>query len=975
MGQHQVELAVVQLPERKLQKCWMGTHNADSSCPIHLSMELEDVFLHFLDRFETLPNPRSVAEARITAVELEALTLWFSQQWGRPRMWCESTFQVDLSHGIFASRREMFGALLLILASEVCRANSNEDAVWPAVTAVLKADKVSFPALFVGGQPTVICKNAVAAGAHRLKLRNLIDRYGAQEYFDTLKLQFGFTLRGAVRKLPEWLDGVGLPIAVRILTGVESEYGDLKSSSFNHLWKALQDFRRARVSDTSALLQASPWIRPEWASELMRAAKLRLGRTPAQLDTPEVLDRSNEPVCERILRWEYPSKPQLSLRLDEERIYEILGESDIATFAIDGRVVDRWTAQESGGWHGKRELPCQPQSAKPNLRPKLLSISSEDKIVEEMDLVEMGMGEPLLIFDLKSGTSVDLESKLDPSRGYALICDIDLSVPDANQYFKSKDRSAYLLASPWNQDLVVLCDGIPYWQPRVDHREPFQPIRLTLESLPGETAEIGSACRVNVTGVPDDATAVSVIAGSSSYAMTHHGAVWQTERPLQITLGMALGEERVRVRISCASCVRTVTPRSSLNLRGIACLETDSDTDAEPKWTLLSRHRPLNRADGSGRARVFVETTKSQLYEGSRFVGKISSRALQLRDLSGWGSQLIIRSERQSDTVLVESVEDYGRGKFLPSLFKGRTGACLAWRIPMSPSNEHRILVWPDIFQNPRILGAKEISSQKDDVLWKLPNLGSVAAMAIVYQGARIASYWATEPMIQTLKYAQSSGLFAFLRWLKVPVLNPLFRTPMQEAVIQAPAEFVRGWMDGKALQYGLVHRQTEQGVDVVIREFLWNHADRNVTRMERLARAFPAEEGPQSESEAFKSSLSRLGEICPSLSYSLASHKLRGDKYRKYVRAVAAEMLQQPGDSPQLREKLTAACRDCANLIGIAPETLEANVNAFGAHLDNQASNYKQVEPDLRRLGEMSRGRQFLTASLLLRLVERSRF
>ncbi len=60
-------------------------------------------------------------------------------------MWCEDTFQTALSDQIHASRQEMFGALLLILATELCRANSNEDAVWPAVTTVLKADTVSFP--------------------------------------------------------------------------------------------------------------------------------------------------------------------------------------------------------------------------------------------------------------------------------------------------------------------------------------------------------------------------------------------------------------------------------------------------------------------------------------------------------------------------------------------------------------------------------------------------------------------------------------------------------------------------------------------------------------------------------------------------------------------------------------------------------------------------------------------------------------
>ncbi|HUS04896.1 MAG TPA: hypothetical protein VMZ52_01270 [Bryobacteraceae bacterium] len=181
-------------------------------CEIFPSMELDDVFLQFLKRFDDLPNPRSVAEARITTMEIEALSVWFSQQWGKPRMWCESTFQAHIADETFASPQEMFGAVLIILASEVCRARSNEDSVWPAVTAVLKADAVSFPALFVGGQPTTTCKNAVAAGARRLKLRNLIDRYGAQEYFDTLKLQFGFTFRGAVRSCLSGSMASGFPL-------------------------------------------------------------------------------------------------------------------------------------------------------------------------------------------------------------------------------------------------------------------------------------------------------------------------------------------------------------------------------------------------------------------------------------------------------------------------------------------------------------------------------------------------------------------------------------------------------------------------------------------------------------------------------------------------------------------------------------------------------------------------------------------
>jgi len=917
-----------------------------------------------------------VAEARITTAELETLKLWFSER--EPRMWCwmwcESLSQVELSSEIFASKREMFGALLLILASEVCRANSSEDAVWPAVTAVLQSDKISFSSLFVGGQPTTACKDALVDGARRLKLRNLIDRYGAQEYFDTVKLQFGFTRRGALRKLPDWLDGLGLPIAVRILAGDETEYGDLKSSSFSDLWTGLHDLRRGRVSDeyASALLGASPWIRPEWASELIGAAKLRPERTLTPSCAPEVLERANEPVCELLLRWDYPAKPQLALRLNEERIYEMLDACDTAIFAVDGRVVDRWGRQETGGWRGRRVLPCQPEGAKPSLRPNLLSISSEDKLLQDVDLLEMAMGEPLLIFDLESGLLVSPASRLNPRRDYALICDTDLSVPDVTERSVLKDRAAYRLAAPWRQDVRAVCGGLTYWEPRLDERDPIRPIRLALESLPSETAEIGSACHVNVTGVPEDVTVVSLLAGGSWYSTTQHGAVWQTERPLQITLGMALREERVRVKVRSPGWARTVTPKSSLNLRGIACLETDSSTDAKPEWALLRPSHPLNRADGSGTARIFVGGSKSELFEGTCFVGKISSRALKLRDLFGWGFPLILRSAGRPDNVLVESVEDYGQGRFLPPLFRGQTSAYLAWRVPTSLAREHNILVWGEMSQGPRKLHANEVASQQDDFLWKLPNLGAVAAMAIAYQGTRIASYWDSDRIIDALKRARSSSLFALLRWLKVPVLNSSFMRPMQEAIAHGPAEFVTGWVSDEALQYGLVHRQAEQGV--VIRQFLWNYVERNEASMEKLARAFCTGFRPQGESEAFKSSLARLGEICPSLSYNLARLKLRGDKYRKYVRAVAAAMLRQPEtrETSQLRSLLAADCRECAKLLGAVPEALENSVNAFAAYLDNQASDYTQVEADLRRLGETSRGRQFLTASLLIRLVER---
>ena len=233
----------------------MVTSPADLPCDIYPSTDLEDVFLYFLNRFENLPSPRSVAEVEVTTPEADTLKLWFLEL--EPRMWCgmwcDSTSQLHLPNGILASKREMFGALLLVLAAEVCRENSNEESVWPAVTSVLQIKKGFFSSLFNGGQPSSSCKEALAAGARRLELRNLIDRYGAQEYFDTLKLQFGFTRCGAKRRLPEWLDGLGLPVAIRILTGADPDYGELKSNSFSDLWKSCM------ITGATAFQRTASW--------------------------------------------------------------------------------------------------------------------------------------------------------------------------------------------------------------------------------------------------------------------------------------------------------------------------------------------------------------------------------------------------------------------------------------------------------------------------------------------------------------------------------------------------------------------------------------------------------------------------------------------------------------------------------------------------------------------------------------------
>jgi hypothetical protein len=941
---------------------------------LHTASELDHVFWHFFTKFQRLPTPRSVAEARVSAHELEFLTGWLIERGGWARHWCERTWQDTIEGDLTASDREMFGALFLIFASEVIRDQCNEESMWPAISKPLRANKNAYTVLFdANGQPSANCKDAIAAGARKLDLRNLIDRYGKQEYFDTLKLQIGFTFKGATNRLPDWLDGLGQPTAVRMLTGeLQLENLTVESSSFAELWTTLRDYRRSRVSGTFAtdVLESSPWLRPEWIPELIKSAKLRPRTAP--VESAEIT--AAEPLCEPILRWDYPAKPALFLRLNEEQVSEKLGGRSAATFVIDRQVVDRWTAREDGGWNGKRELPCQPEGAgRPNLRPGILTITSGDEPVDEIDLSELGLSEPLLLFDLGTGRVKDPATLLDRNREYGALCDPNMEVTGA-QLWKGKDRIACLLSTPITQEFKISCAGAPFWEPNIANIQPQRSFRLSLESLPGEVVEIETAAHIEVKGVPEDASEVFLITDSIRQPAIRIGTTWRTHRPMNITLGIATGNTRIWVLIKGPNFKRTVPPKVALNLRGIAAVETDGQDHTEMKWKLLSKHRPLNRAAGIGKARIFTPAGTSEICEGLCSVTKRTSRAIDLRELHGWGDPLITRPRESGEPALACSVEDHG----CVDLFLGTLGHkafnTLYRRTPQVPGKDHSVFAWSALHNAPRVISKDNIRSDPQGFAWALPELGQVAALAIAYQGSCLGSYWNSSYISAGINQTRSTEGFALVRWLRIPVLNHTFRHQVQQAVSRAPVEFVRGWLGKNALPPGLGQRLAEQGLDTVIRALLWNHVEPNESRASLLVRAFPrslAEGEIENEADQFKRTLVHVGGICPSVAYGFAKPRVRGEKYRKFVRTAAAEMLRQTSNElPQLHAALARLRRDCAGLIGLAPDDLQGALESYRRCLDGQVSD-KRYEEHLRRLGEMVQGRQFLSAYLLMRLLD----
>jgi len=933
-------------------------------------MQLEHVFWHFFTKFQRLPEPRSVAEARISEHEVQFLGSWFTDEqadrFGNPGDWCERTWQERVEEGVTASSREMFGALFLTFAAEVCRGQCGEESVWPTISEAFRRSKRTHAALFANREPTEVCKAAMAAGARRLRLRNLIDREGRQEYFDTLKLQIGFTLKGAIQRLPEWLSGVSQPTAVRILLGYETEAGDLHSADFQNLWRSLKDYRRSRVSReyVFSVLESSAWIHTAWISDLLGAATERYNASEEEAVSE---DRSMLPggaLCEPKLVWEN-GWPALRLSFHENQIRDLLEDHEAAKVVVDRQVVDRWTRQESGQWRGRLSgVPCQKEGAKPNLKPQLLSINSGDALVVEIDLgSELGLNEPLLVFDAASGERRASSATLDVRREYAFLCDPDMEVVGARPPWKSKERLVYRLAPPLSAEVVVLCGGEPYWQPQIAGAPVRRSFNLRVESPPGEVVEVGSTTKLLIAGVPEDVTGVGLGIGAQSHRAVRDGAAWRTETVVRVSLDMALGEERVRVRVTGIDFTRTIPVKLSLNIRGIAILEAGGEDDEEPRWRLLKQGYALNRAGGAGKARVLVEAPRAEVYEGPHLVRRLTSPVLDFASLYGWGYPLVVRRNAESEITLVESVRDQGYADFRGIGKYLKVGL----RTPVLPSQEHAVLLWSDIDGAPIRRVPPQVSSDGDGFVWTLTKPDRVVAAAATYRGAWLGAYCNGELIAPALLRPPSASRFALLRWLKFPVLDERFRSQVQRAVSRVPAEFVRGWLGDELLPPELFPRTAEEGLDIVIRAFLWAHREQDERRIWELVKAFPRGGADiRDPVERVRYMLTRMGEMCPSLAYNLARLSLRGIRAREY-----RDGMPEVVESLVERSSLGALGRDCADLIGVSNEHLIAAVEALRSYLDGRVSKEPSAR-DLRRLGERERGRRYLTAALLSSLLER---
>ncbi|MFQ5885424.1 MAG: hypothetical protein ACE5IO_10040, partial [Thermoplasmata archaeon] len=438
----------------------------------------------------------------------------------------------------FVTYRQMFGSLLICAGTEVCREERNEDSVWPAIRKILPESHALRQKLFLAnGQPTSLTRDIIEDAVRALNLRHVMDIEGTQQWFVTIKLQFGFTYRGAKNRLAEWLVNIGRPVAVRYLLNEESEFPELTSESFQSLWRALTQYRRGLIEEVEvrATLQRNPWIKAHWINDLLEEAKARIatlgtGEWKAEetgMYEEEVSEEELCPIAGIALEWSQGTAPRLRFQLDRQAIEDEVAGTDVKEldFYVDSKKLSRWLRQRDGSWAGDEYIHAEPDKSKqqPNLSPHTLvvrSISGETLV--EWDIAESGLSEEVLVFDLERERIVKAGSeRLEPNRKYAIICDreSELQGCDAVETFERSgiSRKAIRLPSPLDENLCITYEDFVLWQPVQAESDQRLRFSLALTTPEAKALSLHDRSKLFLEGLPEDAESVELLIHRKKY--------------------------------------------------------------------------------------------------------------------------------------------------------------------------------------------------------------------------------------------------------------------------------------------------------------------------------------------------------------------------------------------------------------------------------------------------------------------------
>jgi len=953
---------------------------------------LQSLYEPLLNKASQAVHPWSIAEMKLSSNDIQWLKTWFADI--NPEIVntiIYDRFNLDNSD----SHRKMFGGILLCAAAEICREECREDYVWPAICRIIPATTRLKDALFLSnGQPSQLTKEIITDAVNALNLRHAMDIEGTQQWFVTIKLQFGFTYKGAKSRLAEWLVGLGEPEAVKYLNG-DSLFPELASDSFQALWKNLKQFRKGWVDEDKIResLLSCPWIKPKWIDDLLIEARARI----ETLGTGEWLGkeaggREEEvsiedfcPIADIFLDWPTGSQPHLRFKLAREAIQCHLSGTNTTEldFLVDGNKITRWLLQQDGSWAGDDQISVEPAKlkSKPNLCPKLLTIrsgSGEDLLSWDID--DSGLSNEILVFDLKDKRMLDTDcERLEPNRHYAIVCDRHCEIQECTpiEQYLGLNRKVLRLPTPLDHNLRIMYDDFVLWQPVRLENHQRKHFTLTITTPQSQILTLNEQTSILIEGLPEDADQVELLIHRTKHAVNRNGVIWQTVKTITMTPELASGQRRVRVRFLHANQSYTLEPHICFRLLVAAMIRHKREANIEviSLAPLLEGHE-INCSEGANFLRIWTPEQEGlvTIFEGDYKVGPLRHSKIKLCDIPGYGEELYVsvNNKRMNLGVVCQNT---GRVRsFLPAILGAP--AQLSFLTDTDPKriseNEYLIYEW--------ILGTKHsqlkalpynaILSDSNDRVWKIHCSPSMLALALTWKGVWLGA-WSNIERIREYICSRTDLPeydFAIMKWNHTPILHCDLEDSFRNTVIQRPIRFVRAWLMDKSLADTIQPDTRILASDFIVRHFLWNDfpvacCEEAVTALGLCNHRFDKERCLNHLKKLFNISLplywkgiAECRRIC----------KVTINSFLDTFFIPMLVGLNENAKTQMISNRIYSLEANVINITGINSERLKELISSRIQSMNHHYVKLtKEDRTELNRLGEMQSGRKYLAIKL----------
>lgn len=798
--------------------------------------------------------------------------------------------------GLTFSYSAGFGALLLMSAVEVARQQATLGSLWTAVgrgpfpettRALLFVQSYRFssavsrspghPPFFLQGYPTRAYKDAVEQAARWLHLRHVFGIEGVQNWYDTVYLQFGFSRPGFMRRLPEWLVGQGQTQSIQQLLS-----GPMRSESFCALWQALRYFRSHNWTEAQlrGQLDRNPWVLPEWADDLVKAARAK----PYLNDESE---RAAAPLGEGIqdpflstprLRWNLVDAPHFVCAVTNLAALDL--QEDSYDIVIADQTCGRLQRTADGTY-----LPSAADIELPAIAPLLVAslVAPGGQLAQSLTLELWDANEDVTAFSAGSGERFDpWKQVMRPQAGTFLLLAADLSLePEARFWhaFPAWHAKLYYLAPGWSQETRVLLGDQVLWQPsltsppaRGEAQTRARAIGVQLHD-PADHLFFGERARLAIT-LPGGLDLTFLRAGGQPLAFERLTSTCALTEPFAVTPKLFGVEDVCRIEL----LLGVKTGSTEMRLRHVVDLPiTGAAVLTSQGWTALRPGDALELEQGRLQpVKVFVmEIDRWVLLEGDLWVGRPWKTPRPLTALSGFGAPLQLcegaYNHYRGTRVLAGSVIDHGTLAAVEVDALGSPTRTIALQLSRSieAGAEHTILWWDQngAFQT-LVPECCELQGQE---MWWLASVGAdltePLAIAIAYCGTRLGSWWSAEwhTSLRRLMRRLPHTLAALLRWFHLPVLSERYREEVRRFAFVYPGETLAAWVGESGLPSTLQWSEVDDGWLSAVRAIFWP-VPPLVTPIKQIIAPLLPEDGAETPQEVLPALAWKLLRVSPLL-------------------------------------------------------------------------------------------------------------